>query len=203
MLLQIELTRAILSPRLSDFLRNSTIHFPPCFCYLVTCCLKVMVSLLYMPATNWIRDTCFNLSLYIYLIIVKRDEIVRSCDRHSNEAVTLRKHVTKYKNIRKWIVEFLRKSESRRDKIARVNSIFASPYQWIYFNFVKCWGPLWCRHFLTNHPCACSPFMENSMDRYMVIFNHLIGISNVALLSCSDLTRRHIIILVQDYEIYS
>ena len=33
-----------------------------------------------------------------------------ACDRHSNETGTLRKPVTKYKNIRKWMVEFLRKS---------------------------------------------------------------------------------------------
>ena len=34
----------------------------------------------------------------------------------------VRKHVTKYKNMRKWMVEFLRKSENRGDKIAQVNS---------------------------------------------------------------------------------
>ena len=36
---------------------------------------------------------------------------------------TLRKHVTKYKNTRKWIVEFLRKFENRGIKIDRVHSI--------------------------------------------------------------------------------
>ena len=44
-------------------------------------------------------------------------------DRHRNEIATLRKHITKYKNMRKWMVEFLRKSESRGDKIAQVNPI--------------------------------------------------------------------------------
>ena len=44
-------------------------------------------------------------------------------DRHSNKTVTLRKYVTKYKNMQKWMVEFRRKSESRGDKIARFNSI--------------------------------------------------------------------------------
>ena len=34
-----------------------------------------------------------------------------------------RKHVTKYKDMRKWMVEFLRKIEGRGIKIARVNSI--------------------------------------------------------------------------------
>ena len=51
------------------------------------------------------------------------DEIVRPCDQQSNETLTLRKHVTKYKNMRKLIVEFLRKSESHIDKIVLVNLI--------------------------------------------------------------------------------
>ena len=42
---------------------------------------------------------------------------------HSNETVTPGKHVTKCKNMRKWMVQFIRNSESRGDKIARVNSI--------------------------------------------------------------------------------
>ena len=54
---------------------------------------------------------------------MNRDKIVLACDRHSNETVTLRKHVTKYKHIQKWIVEFLKKSERRGEKIARVDSI--------------------------------------------------------------------------------
>ena len=51
-----------------------------------------------------------------------------ACDRHSNENVTLKKHVTKYKNMRKRMVEFLRKSESYGDKIARVNSNHMTKY---------------------------------------------------------------------------
>ena len=54
---------------------------------------------------------------------MKGDEIVRLCDLHSNETVTLRKHVTKHKNMRKWMVEYLRKSGSSGDKIDWVNSI--------------------------------------------------------------------------------
>ena len=54
---------------------------------------------------------------------MKGDEIVRACDQHSNKTVTLRKHVTKYKHMRKWKFEFLSKSESRDNKIARVNSV--------------------------------------------------------------------------------
>ena len=54
---------------------------------------------------------------------MKVDEIVRPCNRHSNESMTLGKHVTKYKNMRKWKVEFLTKFENPGIKIARVNSI--------------------------------------------------------------------------------
>ena len=38
--------------------------------------------------------------------------------------MTLRKHVTKYKNMQKGMVEFPRKCESRGDKIALIYSIF-------------------------------------------------------------------------------
>ena len=37
---------------------------------------------------------------------MKAAEIVCPCDRHSNETATLRKHVTKYKNMRKWMSNF-------------------------------------------------------------------------------------------------
>ena len=71
------------------------------------------------------------------------DEVfVLPCDRHSIETVTLGKHVTKYKNIRKWMVDFLRKFENRAIKIGRDNSILVTKiYQFtvIYFNFVRCW----------------------------------------------------------------
>ena len=51
------------------------------------------------------------------------DEIVRPCDRHSNETGTLKKHVPKYKNMRKWMIELFGKFENRGIKISRVNSI--------------------------------------------------------------------------------
>ena len=54
---------------------------------------------------------------------MKGDEIVRPCDRHSSETATLKKHVTKYKNMRKWMVEFIQKIGIGGIKIARVNSI--------------------------------------------------------------------------------
>ena len=51
------------------------------------------------------------------------DEIIRPCDLHNNETATLRKHVTKYIHMRKWMIEFLRKFENCAIKIARVNLI--------------------------------------------------------------------------------
>ena len=98
----------------SNFLRNSTIHYRM-FLNLVTCFLRVAISLLW-----WLQAVSMvHVPIYPYII----SEIVRPCDRHSNVTVTLRKHVTKYKHIRKWMVEFLRKFENRGIKIARVNSM--------------------------------------------------------------------------------
>ena len=76
---------------------------------------------------------------------MKVDEIVQPRDRHSNETVTLRKHVTKYKNVRKWMVEFFRKFENCGIKIARVNailitkSIYVKSFTLILYDV---WGPL-------------------------------------------------------------
>ena len=61
---------------------------------------------------------------FIPIESMKGDEIVRPFDRHSNETVTLGKHITKYKSKRKWMVEFLRKFKNPGIKIALVNSIF-------------------------------------------------------------------------------
>ena len=61
-------------------------------------------------------------TIYPYLIS-EGDEIVRACDRHRNETATLTKHVSKYKYMRKWMVEFLKKLQSRVIKNSRVNSI--------------------------------------------------------------------------------
>ena len=65
---------------------------------------------------------------------MKEDEIVRPCDRHSNETVTLGKHVTKYKHMQNWMIEYLRKVENRSIKITRVNSIsITKPINLLYF----------------------------------------------------------------------
>ena len=92
-------------------------------------CLLQAVSKIHVP-------------IYPYLIS-KGDEIVRLCNRRSNETVTLKKDVTKYKNMRKCIIEFLRKFEYRGIKIARVNSILITKsidFTVIIFYFVRCYG---------------------------------------------------------------
>ena len=67
---------------------------------------------------------------------MKDAEIVQTCDRNNNETATLRKHVTKYKRMRKWMVEFLSKSDCRGIKIDRVYSIRITNLS-IYFNFLR------------------------------------------------------------------
>ena len=68
------------------------------------------------------------------------DEIVRACDCHSNETVTLKKRDTKYNHMRKWMAEFISKSESRGNKIDRVNSIRMTKST--YFLYFLCAVPL-------------------------------------------------------------
>ena len=90
-----------------------------------------------MPVTSRIIDTCSNLSLSN---IVKGDQIVLPCDRHRIETMTLGKHVTKYKNMRKWMVKFIRKFENRAKVVEITPVLITKIYQFtaIYFNFVRC-----------------------------------------------------------------
>ena len=67
--------------------------------------------------------------------IIERDEIVQVCDRHWDETVTLTKHVTKYKYMRKWMVEFFSKSRVLSLKLLELTQ-FAWPNLSIYFNFL-------------------------------------------------------------------
>ena len=72
---------------------------------------------------------------------MKEDEIVRPFDRHSNETATVRKHVTKYKHMRKLMLVFLGKFENRGIKLLELTQ-FASPNQ--SFTLILCGvgGPL-------------------------------------------------------------
>ena len=116
--IRIALTRAILMSRFSNFLRNSIIHFRM-FLNFETCFLGVTVSLLSrLQAVSKI-----HVQIYPYLISDGKRNFSRPCGRHVNETVTGRKHVTKIKNMRKWMVEFVRKFENRGIKIVPYNSI--------------------------------------------------------------------------------
>ena len=104
---------------------------------------------------------------------MKGDEIVRPCDRHSIETATLRTQVIKYKNMRKWMVEFLRKFENRAIKSGRYNSILITKirkFTAIYFNFVWCWGSVVMLTCL-NKQQVLSPFIEKCM---VIIISHII-----------------------------
>ena len=68
-------------------------------------------------------------------------EIVPACDRHSNETVTLRKLVIKYKHmliVGLWMsmAEFFRKPLSPGIKITQVYSFVLTNLS-IYFNFLR------------------------------------------------------------------
>ena len=69
--------------------------------------------------------------IYPYLIS-KEDEIVRPCDRHSNETVTLREHAIKYKNMRKLMVVYLKKFENRGIKQTRFLLQNTSIYSYLH-----------------------------------------------------------------------
>ena len=87
-----------------------------------------------------------HVPMYPYLIIVKGDEILLACNQHSNEDVTHRKHVIKYKNVRKFMVEFLMKLSVVAVKLLEIT-------QFLYYPLT----------FLTNRPCAVYIFIEKSM----------------------------------------
>ena len=69
--------------------------------------------------------------------------------------VTLRKNVSKYKNMWKWMIEFLRKIENRGIKIALVNSILITKYINLQIFTLILYGVgIYCdRQPLTDCPC--------------------------------------------------
>ena len=154
--MRIELTRPILM-RFADKFNHPFSHV----LYLVTCFLRVAISLLCRSQTQTISSPFTNyigINLNMYLVTQLssiwakgcilmtvcvcftwldmttppwcREKVMlyylcifdSACYRHSNETVTLWKFVTTYKNMRRWMVELLRKSD-HGIKIALVNSI--------------------------------------------------------------------------------
>ena len=135
--MRIELTRAILIPRFSNFPNNTNINFRMCV-YLVTCFLTVAVSLLCRSKGRKISSPFCNYQTGINNVTCIFDT---ACNRHSNETVTLRKHVTKHSNLRKLMV--LVPENVRILALKSLDlTLFLSPILSIYFNFVRCWGAL-------------------------------------------------------------
>ena len=107
LVIRIALTRVILMLWFSNFQRKSIINFRM-FLYLETYFLRVTVSLLCRLQAVLL----IHVQIYPYQISKGR-RIVRPCDQHSNETVTLRKRVTKYKNMRNGWSNFFKKIENR------------------------------------------------------------------------------------------
>ena len=141
-MIRIETTRAIWIPWLSNFLRNSTIHSH----------VFIFGNMFHKSRFRCYADYKLY-RIYTYLIS-DCSTSCSTCDRQSNETVTLRKHDTKYKHMWKWMVEFLKKFENRGIKIAEVNSIRNTKSINILFFCTVHGGPLWCWPFLTNCPCV-------------------------------------------------
>ena len=89
-------------------------------------------------------------------------EIIRAWDRHSNETLTLRKHTTKYKNMRKRIVliKDFWKYEARGDKIVELTQFITKSINLRLFCSVL--GSVVMFAFL-NWPPVHSTFIEQSM----------------------------------------
>ena len=121
----------------------------------ITCFPRVAVSLLCRSQGRTISSPFSN---YIGIIWNTFDT---ACNRHSNETLTLGKHVTKYKNMRKWKVEFLRKFENRGIKFSRVNSILIIKSINFLLWFCMVLGSVVIKRRFSVH----SPFMEKSMTQ--------------------------------------
>ena len=63
---------------------------------------------------------------------MKGDESVQACARHSNETLTLRKPVAKYKTVQKWMLEFLRKYENGVELTRKLLELTLNSHHQIY-----------------------------------------------------------------------
>ena len=140
-MIRIELTWAILMPCVSNFLRNSTIHVRM-FLYLVTCFLRVKISLL----CRLEAESKIHVPFYPYLISKESKLFGLVTGTGTKQWLSGNMLPCKHKHRRKWMVKFLNKFENRGIKIARVNRILITNLS-IYFNFERFWGQLRCLHF--------------------------------------------------------
>ena len=110
-----------------------------------------------MPVTSWIKVASCNLSLSNYwreLILFKLVTGTATKPRLSGNMLP---------NIKSCENPWSNSSENLQVLTIKLleSTRFASPNLSIYLNFIRCWGPLWCWHFLTNRPCAA--IYEKSM----------------------------------------
>ena len=124
--MRIELTRTILFIMSSNFIATNLkfaekFDHPFSHVFIFGNMFRESRGFVAMPLTsskNFV--SMIHVPIYPYLIS-EGNEIVRAFDWHSNDTVTLMNYFTKNKYMRKWIVEFLSKSESRGNIIPRVN----------------------------------------------------------------------------------
>ena len=138
---RIELTRAILMPRFSNFLRNSTLHFGM-FLYLVTCYLRGTVSLL------WRLQAVPKIHVPIYPSLIREGK--RNCStlwpaqqRSRDSQETCYQILIHAKMDSRISASF----ENRGFKITRVNSIHIAKSINITLILYSVVGPLWCWQF--------------------------------------------------------
>ena len=143
LVIRIKLNWVTVMPWFSHFLGNRTINFRMFEC-LVTCFLKVMVLLLY-----WLQAISkIHVPIYPCLIISEGRRNVQLFDRHSNETVTVTRHVAKYKHMQKnWGWYFLENLRIVALKLLKLTQ-YVSPNLSIYCNFVRCWGSVMMLTFL-------------------------------------------------------
>ena len=129
--MRIESTRVISSPRLSDLLRDSTIHFRMFLC-MVTCFLR---------ARLYQRDMFKFISLSFQWRETKLFDIVTAT---GTKPWLSRNMLPNSKTCKKEWSNFSENLTVVATKLLELTQ-FASLNQSIYFNFLWCWGPLWQR----------------------------------------------------------
>ena len=141
LVIRILLIWAILMPKFSNLLRNSTIHF------------RVSIFGSIFPERHgFVAVPVTRSNNLISLHQLDRDKLehvslIQLVNGNYNETVTLRKHASKYKNMRKWMIEFLENLRIVALKLLELTRFLSPNLQFtvIYFNFVRWLGSLWSK----------------------------------------------------------
>ena len=141
LVIRFKLTQAFLIPRFSNCVKNYIIHFfaffynwkhfPQSHGFVAT------------PVTSRTMDSCSYLSLSNWWRETKLFDLVTGTT--SKPCLSGNIHVTKYKTMQTWMVEFVRKFENTTTKggCSILRARFVSPksiFTVIYLYFVRCWG---------------------------------------------------------------